>query len=63
MTKRTTVTLSIIFALIAAVLAFSAATIEYVRHGRIKLMPILGTLFMLALAYWLSQSRNSGDSK
>jgi hypothetical protein len=63
MTKQTTIKLSIILALVAALLAFSAALIDYVRRGEIHLTPILGTLFLLALAFTLSRRKGSGESK
>ena len=63
MTKQTTIKLSIILALVAAALAFSASLIDYVRRGKINLTPILGTLFLLALAFIMSRSKGSGGSK
>ena len=63
MTKQTTIKLSIILALVAAALAFSASLIDYVRRGEINLTPILGTLFLLALAFSLSRSKGLGGSK
>ncbi len=63
MTKQTTIKLSIILALVAAALAFSASLIDYLRRGEINLTPILGTLFLLALAFTLSRSKDSGGSK
>ncbi|MBD0370526.1 MAG: hypothetical protein ICV60_06800 [Pyrinomonadaceae bacterium] len=63
MTKQTTIKLSIILALVAAALAFSASVIDYVRHREINLTPILGTLFLLALAFSLSRIKGSGGLK
>ncbi len=63
MTKQTTNKLTIILALIAAVLGLSAALIDYVRDGEINLTPILGTLFLLALVFSLSRSKDPGGSK
>jgi len=63
MTKQTTIKVSIILALVAAALAFSAALIDYVRRGEINLTPILGTLFLLVLAFTLSRSKDSGGPK
>jgi hypothetical protein len=57
MTKQTTIKLSIILAIVAAALAFSASLIDYLRRGKINLTPILGTLFLLALAFFLSRSK------
>jgi hypothetical protein len=63
MTRQTTIKLSIILALIAAALAFSASLIDYVRNGKINLTPILGTLFLLALAFSLSRVKGAGEPK
>jgi hypothetical protein len=63
MAKQTTIKVSIILALVAAALAFSASLIDYVRRGEINLAPILGTLFLLALAFTLYRSKNSGGPK
>jgi hypothetical protein len=63
MTKQTTIKLSIVLALVAAALAFSASLIDYVRRGEINLMPLLGTFFLLALAFSLFLSKGSGGSK
>jgi uncharacterized membrane protein len=57
MTKQTSNKLGIILALIAAVLAFSAALIAYVHRGEVEATPIGGGLFMLALAYYIYRSR------
>lgn len=50
MTKQTTIKLSIILAIVAAILAFSASLFGYFRRGEIDLTPILGTLCLLATA-------------
>ena len=63
MTKQTTIKLSIILALVAAALAFSASLIGYVRRGEVNLTPILGTLFLLALVFSLSRIKGAGGSK
>lgn len=59
MTKQTSNTLGLILALIAAVLAFSAALIAYFHRGEIDVTPIGGGLFMLALAYYIHRGRKS----
>ena len=63
MTRHKTIKLSIILALVAAALAFSASLIAYARRGEINLTPILGTLFLLALAFILSRSKGSGGRR
>ena len=63
MTRQTTIKLSIILALIAAALAFSASVIDYVKNGKINLTPILATLFLLALVFSLSRVKGAGEPK
>lgn len=63
MKRQATIKLSIVLALVAAALAFTASVVGYVRHGEINLTPILGTLFLLALAFSLSRGKDSGGSK
>ncbi len=59
MTKQASIRLGIILALIAAVLALSAALIAFVQRREVEVTPIGGGLFMLALAYYLYRSRKS----
>ena len=62
MAKQTTTKLGVVLALVAAALAFAASLVSYVRRGEINLTPILGTLFLLALAFSLSRGRGSRGS-
>jgi len=59
--KQTPISLRIALAPISAVLAFFAALIAFVRRGEVKIIPIVGGLFLLALAYYLSLSTKSGS--
>lgn len=43
--------LSFVLAIVAAILAFTAAAISYSRAGKIELTPIAGGVFLLAIAF------------
>lgn len=51
MTKENYATLTLVLSLIAAVLALSAALIEYVRSGEVRFSLIAAGVFLLAFGF------------
>lgn len=49
MTKQGYATLTLVLSIIAALLAFTAAGVSYMRHGQLKFSLIMGGLFILAI--------------
>jgi hypothetical protein len=60
MTKQGYASLTLILSIVAAILAFTAAAISYLRHGELKFSLIMAGLFLLAFGFGARNKINPG---